>query len=76
VQLAAIAHSRLWHIATLRYDAQIRSLLEALRTCHERHERSGATRLTHSGSGSYLSRFTRLSALPTRSAPISLAHLT
>jgi len=46
VQLAAIAHSRLWHIATLRYDAQIRSLLEALRTCHERHERSGATRLT------------------------------
>ena len=38
-----------WHIATLRCDAQIRSLLEALRTCHERHERSGATRLTRSG---------------------------
>jgi hypothetical protein len=30
-----------WHIATLRYDAPIRSLLDALRTYHERHERFG-----------------------------------
>jgi hypothetical protein len=46
VLICCIAYVAYWHIATIWCDVQIRSLLEAQRTCRERRERTDAALLT------------------------------